>query len=107
MKFWNLSIKAKSPLDTYYKVSSDVLVLITYAQKLLLKTYADDSSRTRGLHFGQNLYLYPIFVYSKTCVKQSLKIDKTESLMTNGSLMKVKSIAECSSRAFCNTFDLH
>ena len=31
------------------------------------------------------------------------KIDKTKTLMTNGSLMKVES-AECS---FCNTFDLH
>ena len=31
------------------------------------------------------------------------KIEKTNILMTNGSLMKVKSIAECS----CNTFDLH
>ena len=31
------------------------------------------------------------------------KIHKTKILMTNGSLMKVKSIAE----AFCNTFDLH
>ena len=31
-----------------------------------------------------------------------LKIDKTKILMTNGSLMKVESIAEC-----CNTFDLH
>ena len=27
--------------------------------------------------------------------------------MTNGSLMKVESIAECSLGAFCNTFDLH
>ena len=33
---------------------------------------------------------------SKTCVKQPLKIDKTKILMTNNSLMKVKSIAECS-----------
>ena len=31
------------------------------------------------------------------------KIDKTKILMTNGSLMKVESIAECS----CNTFDLN
>ena len=30
------------------------------------------------------------------------KIDKIKILMTNGSLIKVKSIAE-----FCNTFDLH
>ena len=35
------------------------------------------------------------------------KTDKTKILKTNGSLMKVKSIAECSLGAFCNTFDLH
>ena len=34
--------------------------------------------------------------YSKTCVKGPLKIDKTKILMTNGSLMKVESNAECS-----------
>ena len=37
-----------------------------------------------------------IWTYSKTCVKWPLKIDKTKVLMTTGSLMKVKSIAECS-----------
>ena len=35
------------------------------------------------------------------------KIDQTKVLKTNGSLMKVESIAECSLEAFCNTFDLH
>ena len=35
------------------------------------------------------------------------KIDKRKVLKTNGSLMKVESIAECSLGAFCNTFDLH
>ena len=35
------------------------------------------------------------------------KKDNTKILMTKGSLMKVESIAECSKRAFCNTFDLH
>ena len=34
--------------------------------------------------------------YSKTCLKRPLKKDKTKVLMENGSLMKVKSIAECS-----------
>ena len=34
-------------------------------------------------------------------------IDKTKVLKTNGSLMKVESITECSLGAFCNTFDLH
>ena len=44
---------------------------------------------------------------SKTCLKRHSKIDKTKVLQTNGSFMKVKSIAECSLRSFCNTFDLH
>ena len=35
------------------------------------------------------------------------KKDKTKVLMAIGSLMKVKSIAECSFGAYCNTFDLH
>ena len=52
-------------------------------------------------------YLLPVSIYSKTCLKQPLKIDKTKVLKTNGSLMKVESIEECSKRAFCNTFDLH
>ena len=34
--------------------------------------------------------------YSKTCLKQPLKKDKTKILIINGSLMKVESIAECS-----------
>ena len=33
---------------------------------------------------------------SKTCLKQPLKKDKTKILITNGSLMKIESIAECS-----------
>ena len=33
---------------------------------------------------------------SKTCLEQPLKKDKTKILITNGSLMKVKRIAECS-----------
>ena len=43
------------------------------------------------------------------CVKRPLEIIETKILMTNGSLMKVRSIAECSKGrgAFCNTFDLH
>ena len=35
------------------------------------------------------------------------KIDKTKVLKTDYHLMHVKGIAECSKRAFCNTFDLH
>ena len=39
--------------------------------------------------------------YSKTCLKWPLK------KKTDYRLMQVKSIAECSKRAFCNIFDLH
>ena len=61
--------------------------------------------------FGLSLFLLPNFVcassagaftgcqcdmYSKTCVKQPLKFRQKKILMTNGSLMKVESIAECS-----------
>ena len=35
------------------------------------------------------------------------KKDKTKILITDGSLMEVKSIVECSLGAFRNTFDLH
>ena len=35
-------------------------------------------------------------IYSKTCVKRPLKSRQAKILMTNGSLMKVESIAECS-----------
>ena len=49
-----------------------------------------------------------IFFYTvKPVLSSHSKIDKTKVLKTNGSLMKVKSIAECSLGAFCNTFDLH
>ena len=49
-------------------------------------------------HFNKNIH--------KTCLKKSLKKDKTKILITNGSLVKVKRIAEPLG-AFCNTFDLH
>ena len=40
-------------------------------------------------------------------VSGHFKIDKTKVLKPCGSLMRVKSTAECSRGAFCNTFDLH
>ena len=45
--------------------------------------------------------------YSKTSLMWPLKNRKTKTLKTNGSLLKIESIAECSLGAFCNTFDLH
>ena len=54
--------------------------------RLLLKKLSH-----QGFH-----YEMVIFLYSITCLKRSLKIDKTNILMTNGSLIKVHIIAECS-----------
>ena len=49
-----------------------------------------------------------LFIYTvKPGLSGHSKIDKTKVLKTNGSLMKVESIAECSLGAFCSTFDLH
>ena len=49
-----------------------------------------------------------IYKYSITCVKRPLKnIDKIKILMTNGSLVKVKSFAECSPWSNLQTSDLH
>ena len=47
------------------------------------------------------------FFYPKTCLKRPLKKTKKLAFKTDYRLMQVKSIAECSKRAFCNTFDLH
>ena len=43
----------------------------------------------------------------KTVLSGQSNIDNTKVLKTDGSLMQVKSITECSLGAFCNTFDLH
>ena len=54
---------------------------------------------------------YPLnlIVYSKTCLQRPLnKIQKIVCFFkTDYGIMQVKSIAECSQGAFCNTFDLH
>ena len=43
-------------------------------------------------------------IYNKTCLKRPFKIDKTKISKTNGSLMKVKSIAECYSWSILQYF---
>ena len=43
----------------------------------------------------------------KPVLSGNSKKQKTKVLKTDGTLMQVESIAECSLGAFCNTFDLH
>ena len=44
----------------------EILVLIAYAQALLLNACADVSSSARGLKFGLRLHVYPYFVYTNS-----------------------------------------
>ena len=80
------------------QVNPDAYHIITHFHKHLYpKVYLFFQSIS--YFYLSSLLLYYkvcIFVYSKICLKRPLKIDKTKILMTNGSLMKVKSIAECS-----------
>ena len=64
-------------------------------------------------HFTKNVHLTASLQnvhvgcqYSKTCLKQPLKKDKTKILKTNGSLMRSKGLQNAPLGAFCNTFDL-
>ena len=70
-------------------------------------TYCIPNGETQCMGFQPFRMQQDAYKYSKICLKMPLKIDKTKVLKTNGSLMKVESIAECSLGAFCNTFDLH
>ena len=58
------------------------------------------------LYWYKHIPTYSVYTV-KPVLSSHSKIDKTKVLKTNGSLMKVESFAECSKRAFCNTFDLH
>ena len=65
----------------------------------------------RKIIFLTSQIIYPLnlIVYSKICLKRPLnKIQKNVCFIkTDYRIMQVKSIAECSQGAFCNTFDLH
>ena len=61
-----------------------------------------------GSNFKQKLFCKDENITTvKSVLSGHSKIDKTKVLKTNGSLMKVESIAECSLGVFCNTFDLY
>ena len=53
-------------------------------------------------------FFYVSSIYSKTCLKRSL-LKKTKKWFSRPiiTLMQVKKIAECSKRAFCNSFNLY
>ena len=55
--------------------------------------------------FSENIVIF--MQYSKTGLKRPLKTKTKIWIQADYRLMQVKSTAECSKRAFCNTFDLH
>ena len=76
--------KAVGPMDP-----SILVVKKSHFNKKKYSSYIESMNSTKKkVHVGSQ--------YSKTCLEQPLKKDKTKILITNGSLMKVESIAECS-----------
>ena len=72
-------------------------VLHTYITKVGITMSEDVSDKNE-----EDCFMF----YSKTCVKQPLKLDNIKILMINGSLMKVESIAECSPLTALNIIGL-
>ena len=118
-------------MHTYGPEHENVLCMAA-VQKPPLNPYAEVSSgQSLGLNFG--LHLPPYFLYLrnkgseetlgkvikshglahvftatvKPVLSSHSKIEKKKVLKTCGSLVQVRSIAECSCGAFCNTLDLH
>ena len=75
-------------------------VLMEHAQSHSLSMHPQLAS-------GTSVRALILFHTVKPVLSGHSKIINTKVLKTNGSLMKVKSIAECSLGAFCNIFDLH
>ena len=65
---------------------------ISFSLKLYLAIFAGNTLHARSFDWMVN----SVFMYSKPCVKRSLKNRQNKDLYENGSLVKVKSIVECS-----------
>ena len=82
-KIWPITSKAVGPVDPFFLV-----VKISHFNKKYSTCSKSINSTKQKVHVGCH--------YSKTFLKQPLKKDKSKILIANGSVMKVKSIAECS-----------
>ena len=84
------------------------LVHMTCSQQLLDSSDRSQTLEDRRMESGtQDDSVIELTSTVKPVLSSHSKIDKTNVSKTNGSLMKIKSIAECSLGAFCNTFDIH
>ena len=86
-----------SVFQNYIKVLSRPLVISRDHDTIWSSVYLDHFS---SLQIDKVRTIKPV-------LSGHSKIDKTKVFKTNGRLMQVESIAECSLGAFCNSFDLY
>ena len=100
------------PIISSSRNFANLFDVLPCALKMKLIYGAGEKSYQNGLifmfyNFFSFFNIALFYNYSKPVLRGHTKIDKTKVLKTNGSLMNVESIAECSLGAFCNTYDLH
>ena len=83
------------------------VMLEDYAKPMCCGKISPERAALLSRGFGKGILSTIEHILCKTCQSSHSKIDKTKALKTNGTLTQVRSIAECSLGAFCNTFDLH
>ena len=110
MKFLNIDIFLSLKIVFILANSADPDEMLPYATLMYIKISIQLIKEQ--INNGTFLHTFITLIYAVKPVSSShSKIDKAKILKVNGSLMKVKSIAECSFGAFCNTFcntfDLH
>ena len=81
-KIWPIAFQGSGPSGP---------ILFSFEKISLIKKYSSYSESTNSTKQKVHVDCQ----YSKICPKQPLQKDKTKILITNGSLMKVESIAEC------------
>ena len=82
-KIWPITFQGSGPSDPSF-----LAVTKSHFNKKYSSYSESTNSTKQKVHVGSQ--------YSKTCLKQPLKKDKTKILITNVGLMKVERIAECS-----------
>ena len=84
------------------------IIMKMFCQELLEVNYANlEDVHTSLMNSVVVLIIMKMLCTDKPILSSHLKIDKTKTLMTNGSFMNVKSIAECSPWIILQYFCLH
>ena len=89
LKYGPSLFEAVGPVDPSFLVLKNLTLIKIYILQLVYELHKTESTCRYSSQ------------YSKTCLKQPLKNDKTKILITNCGLMMVKSIAECFPSPWC------